>query len=620
MGYDVRHCTWDVIVKRLDILCTCIITYTNIADDVKAKLLCYAALAGLMLVLHADQKPFENRKTKLLDRMEFAGLGVRWISFTGVELILVFNPYMQVSWVVCAVIVAANVCFVAVLWVHIGIELVHDFANKFTLPTPAESAITAALYKARSQITRGLYKDLKARGAIGFAKFANMGKFAATDLAQKVAKRLDKITEATLVITPVRVGDTLAEQVMPRSTQETPSGRFLGLIKNTLWSLQLYFFRQTNAHQEDFLASVVGELWEHVIVEVRETILVTGSGQVAQFVLIARALKRTIAEKLVPQNAPAFKKAAALKTKLDWAARAHDPDAPKATAGTVQRSPSAESDQDQAKMDKDQEKMDRETRDLSAEDLNSALNVLQRIPHENCKELFDDALHAIDDRRLDAQTESAKDAGCQWTLDDLVPPTRTSEKHEIGDPGLDLLAVLDQEPEAEAHDGPRHASWSDRSPQPSSTPTPNPHAGKSFSLPRTPTPNPHAGKSFSLPRTPTPNPHAGKSFSLPRPFSPPSQNDTLPPATGTGDPLPLEVTGLPRMMMPPAVSALEARLCHWGQEAKIDISAFMALRCVPAQKIDEVLKELESSRMQGISDLSSHTHDVVRRVLRDHDK
>eukprot|EP00929_Paragymnodinium_shiwhaense_P022251 TRINITY_DN14259_c0_g3_i2.p1 TRINITY_DN14259_c0_g3~~TRINITY_DN14259_c0_g3_i2.p1 ORF type:complete len:656 (-),score=133.73 TRINITY_DN14259_c0_g3_i2:163-1926(-) len=566
MGYDVRHCTWDVIVKRLDILCTCIITYTNIAADTKAKLLCYAALAGLMLALHADQKPFENRKTKLLDRMEFAGLAVRFVSFTGVELILVFNPYMQVSLVVCVIIVAANMWFLVVLWLHIALELVYDLTNKFTMPTQIQLDINAALDKCGSQMKKGVYNDVKSRVANLSAKFTKMGKLVAVFFAQKLVSRLDKMTEATLVITPARVGDALAEQVVPRSEHEKRRGGCLDRIKNVFWFLQLYFFRQTDAHQEDFLASVVGELWEHLFVEVHERTVVTGSGQDAQFVLIARALKRIIAEKMVAQNAPAHRKAERLKGQLAWAARAHDVAAVEAPAEKLQKRLSAESAQ---------EKMDRESLDLSAEDLNSALNILQRIPHEFCKELFDAALDALDDRRLEARAENAKDTGCQT---DLALLTETSELHEIGARGRDVPAG---EQGQVADTPPLDASSSHLRSSGSSTPA-------------------HDKSIHSSPP--------------PRPISPPAEFDLL----AELEALPI-VSG-PTMMIPQDASELEARLAMWGEDAKLSIGAFMALRCVPEQKIDEILDELESCRARGISDLSRHACDLVSRVLQERDE
>eukprot|EP00929_Paragymnodinium_shiwhaense_P022250 TRINITY_DN14259_c0_g3_i1.p1 TRINITY_DN14259_c0_g3~~TRINITY_DN14259_c0_g3_i1.p1 ORF type:complete len:641 (-),score=115.06 TRINITY_DN14259_c0_g3_i1:163-1881(-) len=551
MGYDVRHCTWDVIVKRLDILCTCIITYTNIAADTKAKLLCYAALAGLMLALHADQKPFENRKTKLLDRMEFAGLAVRFVSFTGVELILVFNPYMQVSLVVCVIIVAANMWFLVVLWLHIALELVYDLTNKFTMPTQIQLDITAALDKSRSQMKTGFHKDLKARVAKRLAKITNMGKLVAVFLGQKVVKRLDKIMEATLVITPARVGDTSAEQVVPRSKHDKRSGGCLDLIKNMFWFLQLYFFHQTDAHQEDFLASVLGGVWEHMFVDVHERTVVTGSGQVAQFVLIARALKRIIAEKMVAQNAPAYIKAEALKTKLAWAARAYDLATVEAPTEELHKWPSAESSQ---------EKMDREYLDLSAEDLNSALNILQRIPHEFCKELFDAALDALDDRRLEARAENAKDTGCQT---DLALCTETSQRHEIGAQGLYV-------------------------------------------------PTGEQGKADDTSSVDASSSHLRSRGS--RSISPPAEDNP------SAELLVLPSMSKPTMMIPRGASDREARLAMWGEDAKLSIGAFMALRCVPEQKIDEILDELESCRARGISDLSRHACDLVSRVLQERDE
>eukprot|EP00929_Paragymnodinium_shiwhaense_P118211 TRINITY_DN9006_c1_g1_i1.p1 TRINITY_DN9006_c1_g1~~TRINITY_DN9006_c1_g1_i1.p1 ORF type:complete len:2351 (+),score=420.17 TRINITY_DN9006_c1_g1_i1:492-7055(+) len=565
MGYDVPHCTWDVIVKRLDILCTCMITYTNIAADAKAKLLCYAALAGLMLVLHADQKPFENRKTLLLDRIEFAGLAVRFVSFTAVELILVFNPYMAVSVVVCLLIVVACIWFMVNLWINIIIELVYDVSSKITLPTKMQLEITAALDKARGKTKKGCVSSIKTHVTKALAQIGKKGKMALLHGSRIVVDRLDKITDTTLVITPARVGDALAVQVVPRSMREQQSESCYDLVKKFVWTLQLMFFHQTDARQENFLATVIGDLWQHLLVEVHEDTVVLGVGQVAQFVLIARALKCIITDKIVALNAPAHIKAEALKTKLAWAVRAHE----EATNEAVpeekpERNLSARSVQE---LQKEANKTN-----LSAEDLNSALNILQRISRENCKELFKAAYDAIEERRLETQAKNSQDFGCQAGRDQLLGD------NEIAAEGPDLLAILERQ--AEPSNGPSPASSSDRRPWLSSTPAPRPHAGDKHGAP-------------------------WQSLSLPRPPLPPPLTDPVP----TG-----EMTRLPRTMMPPGTSA---RLAHWGQEAKIDTNALLALLCVPHDKIDEVLDELEATRRRGNCDLNSHTHDVVSRVLRD---
>eukprot|EP00929_Paragymnodinium_shiwhaense_P036806 TRINITY_DN19695_c0_g1_i2.p1 TRINITY_DN19695_c0_g1~~TRINITY_DN19695_c0_g1_i2.p1 ORF type:complete len:822 (+),score=174.61 TRINITY_DN19695_c0_g1_i2:123-2468(+) len=74
------------------------------------------------------------------------------------------------------------------------------------------------------------------------------------------------------------------------------------------------------------------------------------------------------------------------------------------------------------------------------------------------------------------------------------------------------------------------------------------------------------------------------------------------------------------MMVPPGASPLEKRLAVWCQEAKVDVNSFMALRCVPEERLDGVLEELDACRAREIGDLSNYAQDLVGRILRERDE
>ena len=62
-----------------------------------SKLLCYTALSAAVLIAHAGSQPFDDRKNKLLDRVESQGLVARFVTFVSIMLIMVFNPGMKVG-------------------------------------------------------------------------------------------------------------------------------------------------------------------------------------------------------------------------------------------------------------------------------------------------------------------------------------------------------------------------------------------------------------------------------------------------------------------------------------------------------------------------------------------
>ena len=90
---------WDIIVKRVDIGIMNIITYTNLANDEKAKLLIFPFWSGVQLTLCAWCRPFTNSQAEILDFLEMCLLSFRFILFSMVAVMLIFNPSPEMTWV-----------------------------------------------------------------------------------------------------------------------------------------------------------------------------------------------------------------------------------------------------------------------------------------------------------------------------------------------------------------------------------------------------------------------------------------------------------------------------------------------------------------------------------------
>ena len=84
-------------MKRVDILVTIVICYTDIASDCRAKLLLCTVQSGVFLAIHARGMPYDDRQGLLLGRLEFNGLVSRFVSFTLAVMLFVFAPSWKVS-------------------------------------------------------------------------------------------------------------------------------------------------------------------------------------------------------------------------------------------------------------------------------------------------------------------------------------------------------------------------------------------------------------------------------------------------------------------------------------------------------------------------------------------
>lgn len=111
-GFEPAFWWWDIIVKRVDIGLMNIVTYTNLANDEKAKLLLFPFLSGVQLTLCAWCRPFTNSQAEILDFLEMCLLSFRFVLFSMVAVMLIFNPSAEMTWVLAGflVLLLAMVC------------------------------------------------------------------------------------------------------------------------------------------------------------------------------------------------------------------------------------------------------------------------------------------------------------------------------------------------------------------------------------------------------------------------------------------------------------------------------------------------------------------------------
>merc|ERR1711904_308943 len=117
-GYEPRSWHWEIVVKKIDLLMTAIITYTSIASDMRAKLLLYAGQASVATCVQLSNCPYDDRQLNLLDRVENLGLFVRNALFSGVSFCLLFSTNAIITMSIAAILLTGNVAFLGKLALH----------------------------------------------------------------------------------------------------------------------------------------------------------------------------------------------------------------------------------------------------------------------------------------------------------------------------------------------------------------------------------------------------------------------------------------------------------------------------------------------------------------------
>ena len=129
-GYEPGFWYWDIIVKRFDIAIMNLVTYTSLADDQKAKLLLFPFISGTMLAIAAWCRPFTNDQAEILDFMEMCLLSFRFVLFSMVAVLLIFNPSAEVTYIFAGILVLALACICMYFALHVAVQMLRNSAEE----------------------------------------------------------------------------------------------------------------------------------------------------------------------------------------------------------------------------------------------------------------------------------------------------------------------------------------------------------------------------------------------------------------------------------------------------------------------------------------------------------
>ncbi|CAE7817681.1 Scube1 [Symbiodinium microadriaticum] len=129
-GYEPGFWYWDIIVKRFDIALMNLVTYTSLADDEKAKLLLFPFISGAMLAIAAWCRPFTNDQAEILDFMEMCLLSFRFVMFSMIAVLLIFNPSAAVTYAVAGTLVLALGCICMYFALHVMVQMLRTSAEE----------------------------------------------------------------------------------------------------------------------------------------------------------------------------------------------------------------------------------------------------------------------------------------------------------------------------------------------------------------------------------------------------------------------------------------------------------------------------------------------------------
>ena len=96
-GFELEYFWWELLVKRMDVLCCYIVNYTHFVYDMKAELILYMGIAGFFWAVHNRAMPFDARAHGLVHRLEAEGLRTRFVTLFLVQILLVANCPMYVN-------------------------------------------------------------------------------------------------------------------------------------------------------------------------------------------------------------------------------------------------------------------------------------------------------------------------------------------------------------------------------------------------------------------------------------------------------------------------------------------------------------------------------------------
>jgi len=251
-GYNIDNLFWDVLVKRLDLFCTILITYTNITTDTKSRILCYTLIAGSVLLLNVFRKPFDKRKNRLLDRIEVQGLCVRFGTYSMLEAALIFNPGILVSTILATGVLIINAGYILSIWANITVECVAEFGFKF-LKADARG-YKAALRKVKRDAGDGNFFVVRIEDLVRWVKAMFI----------KIARSHASMLGSSLCLIAIRVESTVQWTIKRRLVGKKLPG-VNEWFRRVVMNLRVRFFQQNDTAQQDFMISVIAGFYSLVL-------------------------------------------------------------------------------------------------------------------------------------------------------------------------------------------------------------------------------------------------------------------------------------------------------------------------------------------------------------------
>jgi hypothetical protein len=406
-GYELDRAYWDILVKKSDNLLTIVITYTSIAVDVKAKLLCYAALAGAYLIIHVQYQPFDDRKNVLCDRIEFMGLVVRFLIFAMFEMLMIFQFPLWFSISIAVFVCCASITFIVTIVTHICCEFLADLTSQTGDGVKVSEDIFERL---RAKLNQEESKTLidkmiacfkscfKCVGTCCVEPIIRLG-FAFARAASSVWRDLE---QDALCLMP-------AGTAVKRMQSRVGRGKGRSCCSRFRYNAALRFFYQKDSDQREFIVTVIAGFFSHIMCHLEEERLEIGDGLLGRFLAVCAALKECNVNQEIPMGISAPDKAEILKSRINSSilhaqkfSMFDDDDDLDVNGMDGIMGPGEEHDMNEKNF-KDVQKLR-----LTGEDLNEGLMLLQRLDGGTVNDLMNEAKRALNQVKEEAQTANLR--------------------------------------------------------------------------------------------------------------------------------------------------------------------------------------------------------------------
>jgi hypothetical protein len=314
IGYELDRAWWDILVKKSDNLMTIVITYTSIAEDLKAKLLCYAVLAGAYLIIHVLYQPFDDRKNMLGDRIELLGLSVRFCVFGLFEMLLIFQPDLWMASIVAGLTFLGGAYFLVTIALNIACEFFADLTKD-----PGEGA----------KIDEHIFDKLRSR------LNQDQGQRCVDKLIRCLKKCLNCFTQCCIM--PIKdlvfgyarwlssawqilEDDALCFMPAGNTTRRVQSRigktKGKGCLSRIGHSISVRFFHQQDDQQKDFCIAVLANCLQHFIGHLDAERVELGDGIMGQYMVICSAYKEALLMHHIPMGCSPVDKAEIVKAHI----------------------------------------------------------------------------------------------------------------------------------------------------------------------------------------------------------------------------------------------------------------------------------------------------------------